>query len=242
MENILNIILGIGGIVIAVFIIVYAKMFIAKIFNVNVVDRNGRPLYDAESFDNVNASIKEKIIPAKSYGNSTTVKENKISGNLEDYDVPMKSSDLKRLMQERTIISLDLVGKSCYFTIDRISTESNFINKAGEKICHSNPPHNPLMKKTIFCISNSNVEMQKVENKNLLVKGLKFEKEGDFEMASLIYKEYLNKVQFRFTLISKNNIYPLIKVGDIIIGMIDTYTTANGIFLTVDSSTIHYKR
>lgn len=119
-QNILNIILGVAGLVIAIVVIIYFKMFVAKLFNVRVVDRKGKDLYDAESFDNINSFLKEKVGNLKPNINKRPVDAMVLSAAEEHETIInypniytkkyLKAVDVKSIMEKRIKIPREATG------------------------------------------------------------------------------------------------------------------------------------
>jgi len=166
---------------------------------------------------------------------------------MEDYQPEIPNNklicllDVKKVMETRTVISEKSLGKSYYLIVDQITSEIPFLDKFKSKIVISTTPERILYRKTVFCRSFTIKEIEDEESKRYLIEAYEFEKQKNFKEADLGFRSYLKKVQFRFTLSSKSNIYNLIKAGHTIIGSIDKYRTDRGQILTVESSSVHYK-
>lgn len=87
----------------------------------------------------------------------------------------------------------------------------------------------------------SQLEMNKSENKDLLIKAIKLEKQEEYEQANEFYSLYLRNVQFRFTLWDNNKLFSTIKSDDKIVGIIEHINKGHYNFLTIDSSTVRQK-
>lgn len=150
--------------------------------------------------------------------------------------------DVKEIMEKRTLITKELLGRSCYLIVDGISNETPFLDKLKNQIFISVSPKIPMFVKTVFCRSYTLKEINDEESKNILREAFELEKQTKFKETDLRFRGYLTKVQFRFSLLSKSPIYGFIKPGDTIIGAIDKYETNRGEFLTVQSSSVRYKK
>jgi hypothetical protein len=150
----------------------------------------------------------------------------------------LTSADVKSIMEARSVIPKEATGKSCYLVVESIEAETGFYDKNRQQIFEPKPPYKPMMKKKVFCNSNSGIEMQKPEVRNIMTRALKLENDQRFDEADGLFRDYLRQVRLSFSLLSKNTIYNSIAPGDKIIGQIDTYSTVKGKFLSVDSGSV----
>lgn len=250
-QTILTVILGLLGFVVAIIILIYFKMFVAKLFNIRIVDRRGKTLYDPESFGNVNSFLKEKatsIIPIVKL--EDTIQKKRIekeqapvaspnkqvaSSNKIDY---LKFTDFKTIINNRTLLKKEKIGVSVILKVTKITSESPFLDKSGEQIYQSFPPYNAIKMKLVFCNTNSEPETLKTKTRQLIVKALEAERNENFKKADQLFKEYLDKVQLRFSLLSNNKLFDTIQVGDEIVGKAEHISYDNYDFLTIDSSSV----
>ena len=82
----------------------------------------------------------------------------------------IRSSDVVQIMQSRTLLKKNLERKQCYLKIDKIANEKPYLIN-GKQVHDVFDSNKEVMKREIYCCSNSELEMEKNEIQEILRQG-----------------------------------------------------------------------
>lgn len=152
-----------------------------------------------------------------------------------------QSIDSKRAMaffNSRGLVKVAHVGKRFKFFV---STNGNIIDvtdKEGNMVREINNADVVLRKKIFNIKANSEAAVLAAPNAQLRRDALAAEKAGDAEKASELFNQFLNKVQFSFSVLSTSKLFDTLTGGMEITAEVQEVVTDNGKLLTLDPSSI----
>lgn len=144
------------------------------------------------------------------------------------------------IMNKRTPVSNDRVGRSVVLTIQGRGNVLDVLNKAGELVV-STTTGEILQKKIFNCKAVSLLALKNERNIATMREGVAYEKAGDAEKADECYVEFLNKTQLSFGVLLPSAAADKLDNGVEISAKIQRVDTDNGSLLTLDASTIAIK-
>jgi hypothetical protein len=163
----------------------------------------------------------------------------------------MTSASVKAIMQKRSTIPADAVGKRVKFLIQGNGNVIDVKDKEGELVVSTIPGYEgTVLQKKIFNLrANSGLAMQNARTRSYILDGLKAEKTGGkisverngvlvALTAGELLNDYLNSTQMSFGILLPNAIADKLASGVEIAAQVVKVDTDNGSLLTIDPSTI----
>lgn len=144
----------------------------------------------------------------------------------------------KAFFDARSIITSALIGRRVVVFVRNDGNVIDVQDKEGKLVMEINNPEIVLRKRIFNANSNSEAAILAAPNKALLAEAIAAEKAGDKVLASEKFNDYLNKVQFSFSVLSTSSMFDKIRGGMDVIGTVQEVVTDNGKLLTLDQSTL----
>ena len=151
---------------------------------------------------------------------------------------PMTGASVSNIMNKRQLVPISKIGKGAItLTIQGNGNVIDVLTKDGEQV-GSITDGTPLQKKIFNTKANSEMAMKNERNGKLLRDAIRAEKAGETTKADELYSEYLNKVQFSFSVLLPSAVADKLSSNVEISGKVQQVTTDNGSLITLDPSTI----
>ena len=171
--------------------------------------------------------------------------------NMNTTQRSMTSTSVKAIMQKRSTIPTDAVGKRVKFLIQGDGNVIDVKDKEGKLVMSTIPGfEGTVLQKKIFNLrANSLLAMQNERTRSYILDGLKAEKAGGTislerdgkptdVTASELFNDYLNATQMSFGVLLPSNIAEKLASGVEIAATVVRVDTDNGSLLTIDPSTL----
>lgn len=150
---------------------------------------------------------------------------------------PMTGASVQNIMNRRALVRTVQVGKKVILMVQGNGNVIDVKTKEGEAV-GSIVDGTPLQKQIFNTKANSELAMKNPRNMQLLRDAIKAEKAGELDKADELFSQYLNAVQFSFSVLLPSPIASKLSANVEIAGQVQMVTTDNGSLITLDPSTI----
>lgn len=146
---------------------------------------------------------------------------------------------LETIFNKRKMATQALVGRKVQFIIQGNGNVIDVLDKAGNPV--PSITDGSILQKKIFNVrANSEVAVKNQRSRDLLAQIKIANKAGDANKVDELVREYLNKVQLSFSVLSGTSLFdnPDLQNGAEISATLQQVDTENGSLLTLDASTL----
>jgi hypothetical protein len=150
---------------------------------------------------------------------------------------PINGASVQNIMNRRALVRTVQVGKKVILMVQGNGNVIDVKTKEGEAV-GSIVDGTPLQKQIFNTKANSELAMKNPRNMQLLRDAIKAEKAGEHDKADELFSQYLNAVQFSFSVLLPSPIASKLGANVEIAGQVQMVTTDNGSLITLDQSTI----